>query len=104
MSDKTREKLQQYAEVFGACGWITNGMTPSARYDARGLPLAIQLRICRDWLREKLVEAGCDIASPRKGGHHIWLFDKYLAARIMDYDEALLRAGRAVFLEEKRDE
>jgi len=99
MSDKTREKLQQYAEVFGACGWITNGMTPSARYDARGLPLAIQLRICRDWLREKLVEAGYSVYSIEGGGAMV---SQYKLAS--DYDEALLAAGRAVFLEEKGDE
>jgi len=103
MSDKTREKLQQYAEVFGACGWITNGMTPSARYDARGLPLAIQLRICRDWLREKLVEAGCAMSLDAVCGQAQITWGGG-GVNCPDYDEALLEAGRAVFLEEKRDE
>ena len=97
MSDQ--EKLARYAKVFDSCGWWMDDVFWQDMVREGELSLRPDIiRICRDALREKLVEAGCCV-SFSGGETEVWFNGKCVYNA--DPDETLLTAGEAMFVKEK---
>ena len=93
-----QERLVRYARVFDVCGWPDPNLC--FVYDDESDDYVVHepgsLRISRDWLREKLVEAGRGVYALENGACFVSKM-----TLCSDYDEALLAAGEDMFVKEK---